>query len=362
MAATTINKSLVSNPPAIPDGTVKVRVFDNRIKGFILEFRKSCATYYFRYEDARGRAREIKLGRTVDVALDQARKQAEKLKSEVSLGADPIAVLERQRAIPSVATFLNEQYLPHAKERMRSYVNVVAYCRRMVAALGTKAVDEVTAADVANFRRRLIDEKLSNASVNRHLCTLRAAFNLARRWQVYDGPNPAASPGMLTERHRDEYLSAVETQALFRALEEEKWFEAAQALRLLVLTGARKNEILRAKWVDVDFDRCLLTVPRSKNGKRRYIPLTGLAMMVVHAQWHRRSRDNPFVLPGAVPGRPIINLRPAWEKAKKKAGLQPTLRIHDLRHSFASALANSGVPLNEIGVILGHSQLATTAR
>ncbi len=363
MSSTHITKALLSSPPAIPAGKAKLRIFDNRTRGLIAEVRKSCTTFYFRYRDGRGRGKEVKIGRYGDVTLEQARRRAEQLRAETSLGADPVADAEKKRAVPTLTEFMEDRYLPYSKDRHRSHATVAVFCRRIGEAMGRKPLDEVNQADVAAFRRRLVGMKLSNASVNRDLATLRAMFNLARRWQVLDGPNPAAAPGMLAETSRDVYLSAQQTQALVRALDMEPDQNAASAIMLLILTGARKAEVLKARWENVDIDRCLLTVPRSKSGKTRHIPLSALAIEVLARQQQRsRPSEGSFVFPGRVEGRALEDLRGPWRRAKKAAGLQPNTRIHDLRHSFASALANQGVPLNEIGVILGHSQLATTAR
>lgn len=363
MPAALIGKALLANPPAVPDGQAKVRVFDTRTRGFIAEFRRNVVTFYFRYRDGRGRGREVKLGRLGDVSLEQARRRAEQLKAETSLGADPVADVERKKAVPTVAAFIADRYLPHVRDRLRSHGTVAVFCRRIEEAVGRKALDEVTQADVAAFRRRLMATGLSNATVNRHLATLRSMFNLARRWQINRGDNPAASPGMLPEQHRDTYLSATETQALVRALDAEPDQDAAAALMLLILTGARKSEILQAQWENVDLARSLLTIPRSKSGRPRHIPLSELAVRVLVRQYQRgRFKTTGPVFPGRREGRSLEDLRGPWKRAKKAAGLPASTRIHDLRHSFASALANQGVPLNEIGVILGHSQLSTTAR
>jgi len=365
MAAIHITKAVLANPPDL-QGRAKVRLFDKFIKGLIAEVRATGrqVTFYFRYRDARGRAREIKLGRLGDISLAQARSRAELLKAETSLGGDPLADTAKLRAIPTVASYLNERYLPHCRERLRSFRNVEAYCRRIVAAMGTKKLDEVTTEDIGAFRRRLQNaDKLSNASINRHLATCRSAWNLASKWQIYEGRNPAASPGMLPERGRDLYLSAAETQALVKALDIEPNRNAAAALMLLIVSGARKNEVLKARWEQIDFDRHLLTVPRSKSGKPRHIPLSPLAVQVLLGQLQRRQKEDAgWVFPGTHAGLPLEDVRFAWSRVRSAAGISPLTRIHDLRHSFASILANNGVPLNEIGVILGHSQLSTTTR
>ncbi len=347
----------------MPAGRAKRRLFDGRLHGFVAEQRATTITFYFRYTDVRGRTREIKLGRLADVTVDQARRRAEQLKAAVSLGSDPAAETERKRAVPTFAEFVEDRYLPHVRARLRSVRNIEAQLRlRLVPWLGRKALDEITITDVAEVRRRLIGLNLSNSSVNRNLATLRSMFNLARVWGIVDGRNPASAPGMLRETHRDTYLSAAETQALMKALDKEPNQIAAAALALLVLTGARKNEVLRAKWSDLDSGRSLLTVPVSKNGRPRYIPLSPSAARVLEMRFHARNHGEVFIFPGTRSGCPLEDLRSTWKRAKRVAGLSADLRIHDLRHSFASALANAGTPLSEIGVILGHRDLATTSR
>jgi integrase len=355
---------LLRSLPPLPEGTAKQRIFDGQLRGFIAERRRSVTTFYFRYSDARGRAREVKLGRLGDVTVEQARRRAEQLKATVSLGSDPVAERARLRAVPTLSDFAQDRYLPQVRERLPSAGNIEAYLRlRILPALGRKRLDEISPADVASLRRRLIAEGLSNASVNRHLATLRVMLNLALHWQLFEGRNPAASPGLLPETHRDRYLTMEQTQALMRALDAEPCHAAAAALALLVVTGARKREVLHARWEQVDLDRGLLTVPCSKSGRTRHVPLSPVAVWILRRQLGRRTDDGPNVFPSdRRPGKPLENLRGAWSRAKRAAGLPVELRIHDLRHSFASALANVGTPLNEIGTVLGHSQLSTTAR
>ncbi len=365
MSATTITRTLVRDLPPLPPGTAKRRIFDDRLTGLIAEQRRNGVTFYFRYIDARHRRHEIRLGRLGDVTVDQVRRRAEQIKAEVSLGGDPAAELAKRRAVPTVADFARDRYLPHVREHLRSAHNVEAYLRlRILPALGRKALDEVNQQDIAALRRRLMDDGLAPGTVNRHLAYVRAMFNLALRWELYEGRNPAASPGMLREVHRDKYLTPEQTQALVRALDQEKDQSAAAALALLTVTGARRNEVLLATWENVDLSRGMLTVPLSKSGRPRYIPLSPFAMAVLERQLARRADPaNPHVFPSRRrPGEAMEGLRGAWERVKRAAGLPADLRVHDLRHSFASALANAGTPLNEIGTVLGHTQLSTTSR
>lgn len=387
MGKAVITSAALRALPSLPTGVAKSRLFDSRLHGFIAEQRQTTITFYLRYKDPRGRDREVRLGRLGDVTAEQARKRAEQLKAEVSLGGDPVAAREKLRAVPSVAEFAVDRYLPHVEERLRSAHNIRYYVhKRILPALGRKTLDEVTVSDIADFRRKLVAEGLAPGTTNRHLATLRAMFNQALRWELYEGKNPAASPGMLREEHRDRYLSPAETQALVKALDADEDPIVAAALALLIVTGARRSEIILAKWEQVDLERGLLVVPRSKSGRPRYIPLSPVATGILRRQdslrqlleTDRRSAlaearasgkavedpgPNPHVFPShRRAGKPVEGLRGVWARAKAAAGLPADLRIHDLRHSFASALANAGTPLNEIGTVLGHTQLSTTQR
>jgi integrase len=364
MAKTTITRTLLRDLPPPPAGQDKVRIFDARLAGFIAERRRNGITYYLRFRDHRRRNREIKLGRLGEITVDQARRHAEQLKGRIAMGEDPAATAARRRAVPLTEEFARDRYLPFVQENLRSADNIEAHLRlRIVPHLGRKALDEVTPTDIAALRRKLIEGGLAADTVNRHLVCVRRLFNLAAKWGIFEGRNPAAAPNMLQETGRDAYLDANQTQALFRALGAARCQDSAAALALLTVTGARKNEVLHARWENLDIDRSILTVPRAKSGQSRRIALSPFAVQVLRRQAARRQAGHPFVFPSPRrPDRPLEDVRGAWARVAKAAGLPEGTRIHDLRHSFASELANLGTPLNEIGVLLGHTQLSTTQR
>lgn len=171
----------------------------------------------------------------------------------------------------------------------------------MLPALGRLHLDEITPARVAAFQRGLIDGGLSNARVNRHLAVLRRMFNLAIRWGLLGGANPAQSPGMLREQPREVFLAPPQLRALMSALADEPDRAAAGAIALLALTGARKSEVLRARWEHVDRDRGLLTVPLAKGGRRRHVVLSGAAIGVLRLQPRAPGQEFVFASPRCPP-------------------------------------------------------------
>ncbi len=357
-----ITISLLKAPPPLPEGRRRLRVHDDACKGFSVEFSPNRATFRFRYFDVRHRERTLTLGRFGDVTVAQARRRAEELRAAVALGGDPAADRDRVRGIPTLATFLDERPMPHVRDNNRSAATTEAFARRLATALGAKHLDEVSAEDVTAFRESLRREGLSNASVNRHLAFTRSAFNKAEKWGVYGGTNPAVGLGMLPEQGRDKYLTTAQVRDLVASLGQDGDQVAAAAVGLLMLTSARKGEVLNARWEHIDLRRSLLLVPRAKSGRAHRIPLSSPAVTLLEAHRERLGTSEGYIFPGSKAGKPLSDLRGIWKRVKEAADLPADLRIHDLRHSFASALVNCGVPLHEVAVILGHSQLSTTQR
>ena len=358
----TISRGLASNPPAVPAGSRKLRVFDDKLAGFFMEVWPSGGvTFYVRYRDQRSRQREIRIGRLGDVTIDQARRRAQEIRAEASLGRDPAAERDRLRGIPTFSEFIENRYLPDAKGRLRSYRDHESFYRlRLKAQWGAKRLDEIRPADVAEFQDKLRRQGLTDASVNRYTAFIRRVFNLALEWEAYEGKNPAKRAAMRREQHRERYLTEGELRSLFQALKVEANRSAAHAIALLAATGARRGEALGARWEHIDWERRLWTVPLSKSGRRRHIPLSDAALTILGVQ--AQNAQSEWVFPGEDPTKPMCDVKKAWVRIKARAGLDDDLRVHDLRHTFASTLVGKGRSLHEVGTLLGHSQVSMTMR
>ncbi|MED5546004.1 MAG: site-specific integrase [Pseudomonadota bacterium] len=357
-----ITRGLATNPPAVPEGKAKLRLFDDKLTGFIMEVRTSgTITFYVRYRDARNRQREVRLGKLGDITVEQARRRAQELRAEASLGGDPAGDRDRLRSVPTFGQFVEERYLPFAKERLRSYTDHEGFYRlRLKGLWGNRPLDEVRPHEVADLQDRLRRAGLANATVNRYVAFVRRVFNLALRWEAYQGRNPAQHAEMRREHNRERFLTETELRALFMALRSEPNKSAAHALAFLAATGARRGEALGAKWEHIDYDRRLWTVPVSKSGRRRHIPLSDAALAILERQ--RPWAPGTHIFPGSDPDKALADPSKAWRRAKEMAGLDKDLRIHDLRHTFASTLVGKGRSLHEVGTLLGHSQISMTMR
>lgn len=358
----TITRDFVARPPPVPEGQDKLRVFDDKQPGFFIEVRSSgIVTFYVRYRDPRRRQRDIRIGRLGEVTLDQAKRRAKELRAAAALGDDPAADLDRLRAVPTFAAFMQDRYLPHQKGRIKSYRDQESFFRlRLKSWLGNLRLDEVRPTHIADMQDRLKREGLSDATVNRYVAMVKHVFSLALHWEVYEGRNTATKADMKREQHRERFLGEPELRRLFQALGDEPNRVYATLIAFLVTTGARRGEAMNARWEHIDFERQFWTIPISKSGKKRFIPLGDSALQLLAGLPGPAS--SPWVFPGRDPTKPVGCIKKTWVRVKEAAGIAGDLRIHDLRHTFASLLAGNGRSLQVIGRLLGHSSTAMTLR
>ena len=185
-------------------------------------------------------------------------------------------------------------------------------------------------------------------------------LNKAKLWGFVDEawPNPATGIPTHPEESRERWITPVELPSLAKAIDEESNIYIRSALWLYLLTGARKNELLNARWNDVDWDRKELKLSETKAGRSHYIALNEPAIQILRSL--PQQNRNPHLFPGAKEGQHLVNISKAWLRVRKRAGVEDA-RLHDLRRTVGSWLAQSGNDLHLIGKVLNHSQLATTA-
>jgi len=227
--------------------------------------------------------------------------------------------------------------------------------------LGKMKVAEVQRADVAAMHHA---QRATPYQANRTLEVLKKAFNLAEKWGLRpDGTNPCRHVEKFKERKRERLLTPDELSRLGQALDEIEKSGSEMAgmialVRLLVMTGCRLGEIQNLRWQDVDLEAGCLRLPDSKTGAK-VVPLGAPAVAMLEAL--PRHPFNDHVCPGLKAGAPLVGIHRAWYRIRERAGL-PNLRLHDLRHGWASLAASQGLSLPIIGAILGHSQPGTTNR
>ena len=261
---------------------------------------------------------------------------------------------------PNVDDFVARIYLPHVQVRKRSWSVDERIARQYISpAFGQRQLAGIRRCEVETWLHGL-SARLAPATCNRILAVFKTICSLAGLHGLLPaGQSPCLGvPSFKICTPRERYLSREEARRLRRVLEKSERLEAL-AIRLLLLTGARKSEVLKARWEHVRLDLRLLLVPLSKSGKSRHIPLSDAALEVIRAL--PRHPGCPWLFPGRTREKPLSDIYFFWNRLRRSIGLAD-VRIHDLRHTFASFLVNAGHSLYEVQRLLGHVDPRTTMR
>src|SRR6201993_3948200 len=361
MPTVALSASFVRQAGCLP-GRKKTDYFDVGQRGLLLEVRQSGGkTYYQRYTDERGRERQYKIGPTDVITLDQARRKGRQIVAEALLGADPQQKRREMRAVPQLKDFVAERYLPYVRTYKSSWQTDETVLRiHILPKLGRLALDELKTDGISDLINCMREDGYAAGTMNRVIVILRYIYNLARKWKVPGGlENPAAGLTAGPDVQRNRFLNEEEAEALVRAIDSDENQTAARSIMLLLLTGARRNEITFARWDYIDWKNKTLLVPKSKSGRARVIALNQSAIALLTST--PRLDGNPYIFPSPVTGRPSASLFFPWDRIRARAGLSD-VRLHDLRHSFASFLVNRGVSLYVVQGLLGHLHARTTQR
>jgi integrase len=342
-------------------------IWDPELPGFGLKITPSGRKVYlvqYRLGGRRGRTRRFTIGLHGKLTPTIARTEAKRLLGEVAVGRDPAVDRDKAKADKTLgavlARFMVEHVLPKRKaSTAREYQRIAKLY--VLPRLGQRLISEITRQDIGKLHHELSRKPYQ---ANRILALLSKFFNWSEKHGFRpDGSNPCRHVEKYPEKRRERFLSEAELARLgdaLRAADRDKtatpW--AIAAIRLLTFTGARLGEILTLKWEYVNQEHGVLLLPDSKTG-RKAVHVNAPALTVLHNT--PRLEGNPYVICGEKAGQHLVNLEKPWQRIRHVAGLDD-VRLHDLRHSFASVGASSGHSLVIIGKMLGHSQPATTAR
>ena len=346
-----------------PEGRERV-VWDDGIKGFGVRVHPSGKKVYIVKYRHRGRAVKTTIGPHGPLTPADARSRAAEIITAARTGRDPRAHGRYGAKAPTMSELTQrflEEYVPtHCKPGTQE-VYRSALENHVIPRLGSRRVADIERGDMVALHHEL---RATPYQANRTIQVLSRIFTLAEVWGLRpDGSNPCRHVKRFREEKRERFLSDAEYGRLGAALKQSEGEEleppsAIAAVRLLMLTGCRKSEILMLRWEYVDLEAGELRLPDSKTGAK-VVHLGDPAISVLRGiRW---TEDNPWVLPGSKTGKPITDLDYYWQRIRDRAGLQG-VRVHDLRHSYASGglLVGEGLPM--IGKLLGHNHVHTTAR
>ncbi len=340
-------------------------VTDGACRGLILDIRESGKSFRYRFVQEDGTYRAITLGDASVLKLAEARDKVQEIKRQRLTRQGQFA--PPQVIVPLYEDFVRQRYIPHSMLVRRAAKNDMSlFKNHLFPFFGQKRLDEISRSDIAEFMQLKRGEGFMASTCNRLLARLKATLSYATEIEVagFD-KNPARGYRQFKEPpHKDRYLSPEEAERLLIAVQKSDSPFLQFIVPFLLLTGARKSEVLNAQWQDIDWAAKRWTIPMTKNGKPRHVPLSAGALSTLQMAQNKAQTlglSSRYIFPNPATGEPYTSIYYPWHVARSNAGLED-VRMHDLRHSFASALVNRGMTLYDVKEVLGHSNITTTQR
>lgn len=337
-------------------------LWDDELRGFGVRVSpKGKKTFLVQYRKG-GRTCRMSLGAYGTLTADEARRLAKHTLGSAAMGEDPAQARRIERKAPNMAALCDRYVRDHVEVRCRPSTQYEhkRICEFYIKPrLGTFKIQDVKRSDIAELHQSLNEIPYQ---ANRVVMVLSKMFNLAELWGLRpDGSNPCRHVQKYTEKKRERFLSPDEIERLWGVLDRRAKAKletphVASAFKLLLLTGCRLREIQHLRWSYVVGNAAFL--PETKTGPRRLLLSNAVLEELSRIP---RVEGNPYVIIGKVEGQPITDLQRPWRRIRKEAELED-VRIHDLRHTYASIAAMAGHSLPMIGKLLGHTQTQTTAR
>lgn len=359
LATSKLTDAIVKRLPTPVAG--KKITYDSDVAGFgCCVYASGARTFVLNYRTRSRRERRITIGSFPDWNTTAARSEAAELKKTVDRGGDPLGDIKASRGAPTVNDLCDRflaEYLPR-KRPSTQHTYRLQIENEIRPALGRLKVANVSFGDIDSLHRK-INARGTPYRANRVIALLSCMFSMAIRWQ-WRADNPCRGIERNPEHKRRRYLSPDELSRLTAALAEYRDRQSADIISLLLLTGARRGEVLRARWADFDsgFVTWIKPAATTKQRFEHRVPLNAAARVLLIDIRQRVLDDAEWVFPVAS-GSHRKDVKDAWEIIRRVANI-PDARVHDLRHTYASVLASAGHGLKVIGELLGHTQPSTT--
>jgi len=350
-----ITKDVVDHAKPPKSGQAFIR--DSRIQGFGLRIVETGAKSFIWEGRIKGRVRRITIGRYPDMSVALARAEAENIRGDIAKKLDPADERKKERGEITfrdlAKLYLDQHAKPH-KDSWKSDEKRID--RHLNPKIGSRRISDVSTDDLARMQLNIKDGSGPYES-NRTIVLARAIFNFAIARRLYTLPNPAKAFSLYREEKRERFLSPEELKCVNDALAKEPNIYWRSYFPLMLLLGMRRQELLSARWADVDLMENVLRIPDTKNDRPHLLPLPDAAVAILSALPSRGK--SKWVFPGVGKTGHLNEPKKAWQRIRTAAKV-PDCRIHDLRRTLGSWLASSGTGLPMIGRVLNHKSVTST--
>ena len=359
-----MSSAFIATQLTVPAGKQRQEYCDAVVPGLLVECRATAnavPVYYLRFK-RNGKTAYDRLGTIKELSLTQARKAAGVKKVEHAQAAKKAPEQKPEVGEITLDTFMTDHYFSFARIHKRSHKrDDQLYRIRIKPKFGESKLSEITRYQVLQFQNELSEKKLSPASQDHHIKLLRRVLNLAVQWEFLEKNVLTGIKLRLVDNELHDVADDEQLKRLVEVLRTDENRPVCNILMFLLSTGARLNEALQATWSQVDLEKGLWTIPatNAKSKRSRSVPLNESAMYVLAEAGKQKKFDAIFANPKT--GKPFTTITRVWYRLRKAAGITK-MRIHSMRHQFASLLVSSGRSLFDVQVLLGHSDPRVSQR
>ena len=348
-------KRAIDQLPIPEKAGTQLRFFDESVRGlYVLVSTGGTKTFYARRK-IQGKSERFCIGRHPDISVEQARTRAQEFQSKLAFGQNLAEVRKEQNKEMTLGELCDLYIDKHLKKKAKRWQDIEAVFRRSFSHWKSRRLSTIGAQEVLEIHQEIADAR-SEVTANRAVEVLRAMYNKAIKWRIYYGENPATIVTMFPEKIRSRVLEEHELEKFFAAVEAEP--EYRDFFLLALQTGARQSNVFSMRWEDINFDTSTWTIPqeKTKTGEEYRIALTSADITILK---ERTKGTSPFVFPSDSARGHLIDPKKAWKRVLKRAGISD-LRMHDLRRTMATWMANSGANAALIQGALNHKDIKTT--
>ena len=360
-----LTEDFISHHLHCPDGKNHTEFIDAQVPNFFIEVRRASpgqGTFYVRYRDSSNTTRYVKVARTSEAPLSDARAKAKEIIAELRLGKDFRAEAKAKKDMPTLAQFFDQTYYPYVEPRLRSAKRYKQlFDLKLRQPLGSTKLDALTRKSFSQLHTKLLTDGFSEATCDHVLKLGRAMLSLSCRWEMLDRNVLTRAELYNPDNRIDNVPNEAEFERLLEVLKNAENRPVASVMLFAFATAMRCREILRLRWdvIDVERKTLFITAENSKSKRGRTVFLNSDAMDVIQQIGTKDRYEFVFINPRTE--KPFTSIWATWRRFRAMAGL-PKMRIHDARHARLTALAKAGVAPLTIQALAGHASFATTAR
>ena len=368
MATILLTPEFVHSGLTVPPGKTRVEYCDTHPDSKCMYIEVSASNpgqgiYRVRIK-VNGKSTHFVIGKTSEITLQSARQQTVALKAQLASGVNPKA----EKAQPKVeelifSKFYEDHYYPYVSSRKRSHKRDKELAVRVNKVIGGKKLSEITRLMLSNLHMSLLnDDKLAPATCDLHIRFIKHALTLAVDWGMLEKNVASRFPMFNVDNRSNDFLNDADLQRFVQAVQASKNKVIANLILFMLSSGMRMTEAMSIKWADLNMDNRTISIPASNAKSRRLksIPMADLAAEAIQSQLANRG-DSEYVWVNPKTGKRYVNINKPFDALRKEAGV-PTFKIHGLRRTFATTLANAGTSINVIQQLLTHASPVTTDR